>query len=206
MRHASKDLLCLERKDLPSSSLESSLLVCKKNSTSKEPCRNEKPITEPAPKSQVLGRVKDFLGVLSEANKKLQLDAKDDAEKYDIEALNGNESEVIELDLMLGIADLHTPEAVAAAESAIIGNQPVIPLNCSSSSSSSESESEESSDDSITSDNNDNDNEKSDTQNTDRGNRLSVKLKRLKSRKTNCRSESKEKGKSNKRPKILELS
>ncbi|XP_022936666.1 uncharacterized protein LOC111443185 isoform X2 [Cucurbita moschata] len=121
MRHASKDLLCLERKDLPSSSFESSLLVCKKNSTSKEPCRNEKPITEPAPKSQVLGRVKDFLGVLSEANKKLQLDAKDDAEKYDIEALNGDESEVIELDLMLGIADLHTPEAVAAAESAIIG-------------------------------------------------------------------------------------
>ncbi|KAG7030170.1 hypothetical protein SDJN02_08517 [Cucurbita argyrosperma subsp. argyrosperma] len=174
MRHASKDLLCLERKDLPSSSL-------------------------------VLGRVKDFLGVLSEANKKLQLDAKDDAEKYDIEALNGDESEVIELDLMLGIADLHTPEAVAAAESAIIGNQPVIPLNCSSSSSS-ESESEESSDDSITSDNNDNDNEKSDNQNSDRGNRLSVKLKRSKSRRTNCRSESKEKGKSNKRPKILELS
>ncbi|XP_038903017.1 uncharacterized protein LOC120089721 [Benincasa hispida] len=202
MRH-SKDLLYLERKDLSSSSLESSLLVCKKNSTSKEPRRNEKPITEPASKSLVLGRVKDFLGVISEANKKLQMDAKDNAEKYDIEALDGNESKVIELDLMLGIADLHTPEAVAAAESAIIGNQPVIPLTCSSSS---ESESEESSDDSITSNDNNDDNEKSDDQNTDHSNRSSVKLKRSNSRKTSCRSKSKGKSKSEKRPKILELS
>lgn len=199
MRHASKDLLYLERKDLSSSSLESSLLVCKKNS---EPCRNEKPCTEPASKSLVLGRVKDFLGVISEANKKLQMDAKENAEKYDIETLDGNESEVIELDLMLGIADLHTPEAVAAAESAIIGNQPVIPLTCSSS----ESDSEESSDDSITGDNNNDDNEKSDNQYTDHSNKSSFKLKRSNSRKTSCRSKSKGKGKLKKRPKILELS
>ncbi|KAG9154090.1 hypothetical protein Leryth_000595 [Lithospermum erythrorhizon] len=65
---------------------------------------------------------------MSEANGRLQLDAKDSSEKYDIEVLDGNGSEYIEMDLMLGIADLHTPEAVAAAESVIAGNQPVISL------------------------------------------------------------------------------
>lgn len=47
-------------------------------------------------------------------------------------------------DLMLGIADLHTQEAVRAAESAITGNQPVIPLAASSD----ESETDDDSDDS----------------------------------------------------------
>ncbi|PKI49227.1 hypothetical protein CRG98_030376 [Punica granatum] len=56
------------------------------------------------------------------------LKAKDNPEEFDIEALNGNESEVIELDLMLGIADLHTPEAVAAAEASVSGYQPPVPL------------------------------------------------------------------------------
>ncbi|XP_022155495.1 uncharacterized protein LOC111022627 [Momordica charantia] len=203
MQRASKDLLYLERKNLSSSSLESSLLVCKKDSTSKQPCRNEKPITNSASKSQVLGRVKDFLGVISEANKKLQLDAKDNSEKYDIEALDGNESEVIEMDLMLGVADLHTPEAVAAAESAIVGNQPVIPLTCSSSS---ESESEESSGDSISSDDDKDDDDKGHNQNSDHSNRSSVNFKRSKSKKTSRSSKSKRKGKSIKRPKIQELS
>ncbi|KAJ0018426.1 hypothetical protein Pint_11333 [Pistacia integerrima] len=64
-----------------------------------------------------LGKVKDFLGVISEANKRLQLDAKD---------------------LMLGIADLHTPKAVTAAESAVAGNQPVISLAASNSGTNSE--------------------------------------------------------------------
>ncbi|GFY81516.1 ribosomal L18p/L5e family protein [Actinidia rufa] len=68
----------------------------------------------------------------------------DNAKEYDIEALTGHESEYIEMDLMLGVADLHTPEAVAAAESAIAGCQPVISL----ADSSSETESEDSSDDS----------------------------------------------------------
>lgn len=44
---------------------------------------------------------------------------------------------------MLGIADLHTHEAVAAAESAIAGDQPLIPLAANSS----ETESEEANDD-----------------------------------------------------------
>ncbi|KAK9287333.1 hypothetical protein L1049_015748 [Liquidambar formosana] len=46
------------------------------------------------------------------------------------------------MDLMLAIADLHTSEAVAAAESAIAGYQPVIPLAATCS----ESEWEDSSD------------------------------------------------------------
>lgn len=45
---------------------------------------------------------------------------------------------------MLGIADLHTPEAVSAAESAIAGNQSAIPLPASNS----ETETEDGSDDS----------------------------------------------------------
>ncbi|KAJ6764963.1 hypothetical protein OIU74_023772 [Salix koriyanagi] len=48
------------------------------------------------------------------------------------------------MDLMLGIADLHTPEAVAAAEAAIAGSQSMISLAACSS----ETESEDSSDES----------------------------------------------------------
>ncbi|KAK9272181.1 hypothetical protein L1049_002552 [Liquidambar formosana] len=127
--------------------------------------------------SMVLGKVKDFLGVISEANKRLQLDAKDKSSKeYDIEALTGNESEYIEMDLMLGIADLLTPEAVAAAESAIAGYQPVIPLVATCS----ESELEDSSDEDDDDDDSDND-EDEDEDNSDK--RCSpVKPKRSKSR------------------------
>lgn len=39
-----------------------------------------------------------------------------------------NESEYSEMDLLLGIADLHTPEAVTATESSIVGFLPVAPL------------------------------------------------------------------------------
>ncbi|CAA2995227.1 Hypothetical predicted protein [Olea europaea subsp. europaea] len=104
----------------------------------------QKPTICPLPKSNVLGKVKDFLGVLSESNRNMMQEAKDNPENYDIEVLSGRESEYIEMDLMLGIADLHTPEAVAAAESAIAGYQPIIPL---AGDSSSGSESEDSSDD-----------------------------------------------------------
>ncbi|KAJ6760084.1 hypothetical protein OIU79_025034 [Salix purpurea] len=79
---------------------------------------------------QFVGKVKDFIGVISVANKRLQEDAKDNSEKYDIEMLTGNESEVVEMDLMLGIADLHTPAAVAAAESAIGNGHPLISFGC----------------------------------------------------------------------------
>ncbi|KAF5199719.1 hypothetical protein FRX31_010694 [Thalictrum thalictroides] len=59
---------------------------------------------------------------MAEANARLQHDAKTD---YNFEELTGNESEYIEMDLVLGVADLHTPEAVAAAESAMAGSQSV---------------------------------------------------------------------------------
>ncbi|KAK9993498.1 hypothetical protein SO802_023201 [Lithocarpus litseifolius] len=151
MGNTSKDLLHLEHKhNNPSTSpLESTLLVCKKDSFPQPqmPIPDAKPVTALVPKSQVLGKVKDFLGVISEANEKLQDGAKDNSESYNIEVLTGNESEVIEMDLMLGIADLHTPEAVAAAESAIAGCHPVIPLAASNSGTDSEDISDNDSDD-----------------------------------------------------------
>ncbi|KAA8529206.1 hypothetical protein F0562_033995 [Nyssa sinensis] len=152
MGRSSKALLDLEGNNASSSSIESTLLVCKKNDilhsqTTKPHPSDGKPTTSSVPKSEVLGRVKDFLGVMSEANKRLQLDAKENSKDYDIEVLTGNESEYIEMDLMLGVADLHTPEAVAAAESAIVGYQPVIPLPASGNGTESEDNSDEDDDD-----------------------------------------------------------
>ncbi|XP_057428438.1 uncharacterized protein LOC130721868 isoform X2 [Lotus japonicus] len=125
MAERSKELLQLEHK-------ESTLLVCdgkrESNPKTKTLPRNGTPLTAPVQPSQLLGKVKDFLGVMSEANKRLELDAKDHPENYNIEELTGNETKVIEMDLMLGVADLHTPEAVAAAESAITSGQHVISL------------------------------------------------------------------------------
>ncbi|PIA44264.1 hypothetical protein AQUCO_01700099v1 [Aquilegia coerulea] len=127
-----KDLLKLEKETATTSSLESTLLVCKKDLLSKTPkstTSSEKLVTSAVPKSQFLGKVKDFLGVMAEANARLQHDAKEKScMDYNIEELTGNESEYIEMDLVLGVADLHTPEAVAAAEAAMAGSQPVIPL------------------------------------------------------------------------------
>ncbi|GFP92550.1 hypothetical protein PHJA_001399200 [Phtheirospermum japonicum] len=128
----SKDLLKLEVNSTtvaPKSCLESKLFVCKKDSPfplSEAPL--QKPSMSPVPKSHVLGKVHDFLGIISESNKKLLQDAKDNPENYDIEVLDGKESEYIEMDLMLGVADLHTPEAIAAAESAMAGRPPLIHL------------------------------------------------------------------------------
>lgn len=93
---------------------------------------------------------------------------------------------------MLGIADLHTPEAVSAAESAIAGNQPAIPLPASSS----ETETEDSSDDSDDSDDDVEDNKTLDPMN----------LKRSETNKDDSLSESAGNKKSKKRPKIVELS
>ncbi|KAL5855520.1 hypothetical protein ACOSQ4_005322 [Xanthoceras sorbifolium] len=198
MEHTSKDLLHLEHKTSSTSSIESALLVCNKKdlpSQSKKPNPDERPICNPVAKSQVLDKVKGFLGVISEANKRLQLDAKGNAPDYDIEVLTGNESEVIEMDLMLGVADLHTPEAVIAAESALVGNQPVIPLAASSS----ETETDDSSDDSDGDDDEDSDNEDNKTE-------VPMKLKRSETSKDDSVSKAIEKRKSKKRPKIVELS
>ncbi|KAF5743967.1 hypothetical protein HS088_TW08G00555 [Tripterygium wilfordii] len=148
MGRTSKDLLSFEHKNLSAAStIESTLLVCKKDCAQDgKPNLDKKPVTAPVPQSQVLGKVKDFLGVISEANRSLELNAQDKSVDYDIEALTGNESEIIEMDLMLGIADLHNPDAVAAAESAISGNQPVITLPDSSETESDDSSSEDDSD------------------------------------------------------------
>nr|GMD23591.1 uncharacterized protein LOC109165588 [Ipomoea batatas] len=135
MKSNSKALLDLEDKSTPSaSSLESKLSFCNgeesflSRSTKLNP-PDKKPAISSIPQSQFLGKVKDFLGVISEANKNLELDSKTNPGKnYDIEALTGEESEYIEMDLMLGVAELQTEEAVAAAESALAGYQPVIPL------------------------------------------------------------------------------
>ncbi|XP_043709806.1 unconventional prefoldin RPB5 interactor 1-like [Telopea speciosissima] len=167
MGPTSKDLLSLEREN-SSSSLESALLVCKKELLSKTPKpvrTNEKLSTTSFPTSNVLGKVKAFLGVMEEANKRLQLDAQEKSQNdHDIEVLTGNETEVIEMDLLLGVADLHTPEAVAAAESAIVGSRPACLLAASgsgsySSSSDDDSDSDSDSDNDSGDDDGDNTNE-----------------------------------------------
>ncbi|KAL3644522.1 hypothetical protein CASFOL_009702 [Castilleja foliolosa] len=143
----SKDLLKLEV-NAKNVCLESKLFVCKKNNSF---APLQKPSTSsPVPKSRVLGKVHDFLGIISESNKRLLHEAKDNPEKYDIEVLNGKESEFIEMDLMLGVADLHTPEAVVAAESAMAGHPPLIHL----------AESEDSSEDDDDDDDDDDDEDK----------------------------------------------
>ncbi|CAN1746418.1 hypothetical protein LINPERHAP1_LOCUS2780 [Linum perenne] len=144
----SKDLLKLEKEN--SEDFESSLLVCGKNSSASQSkgggsaSSGEKLVTAPIPQSQVLGKVRDFLGAFSEANRQLEKDAKDNSNKYDIEALTGNESEVIEMDLMLGVAELRNQQALAAAEAALAGAQPLARLDGGGSS---ESDSEDDSSD-----------------------------------------------------------
>ncbi|XP_028101408.1 suppressor protein SRP40-like [Camellia sinensis] len=204
MAHSNKDLLDLELENSSSSNLESTLLVCKiddlqQSQNSKPTPTDGKPFTSSAPKSHVMGKLKDFLGVMSEANQRLQNDAKDNVEDYDIEVLTGNESEYIEMDLMLGVADLHTPEAISAAQSAIAGYQPVISLAASSS----ETESESSSDDSSDGDSED---DSDDDYNDDNATATPPKLKRAKSVEDDSSSESSEKHKPKKQPKIVELS
>ncbi|XP_057791757.1 uncharacterized protein LOC131008742 [Salvia miltiorrhiza] len=192
----SKDLLELEAKPgavSSASNLESKLFVCKKDVPfSPSDASRQKPTMAPLPKSQFLGKVKDFLGVLSESNKKLMEDAKERPDSYDIEVISGDESKYIEMDLMLGIADLHTPEAVAAAESAMAGYRPPVRM----AESSSRSEDEDSSDDE-----DDAEEDGNHEQDTEAGSE-SVKL-GLKVGDSLCQESKKQKPK--KRPKIVEL-
>ncbi|KAJ0081740.1 hypothetical protein Patl1_11512 [Pistacia atlantica] len=183
----SRDLLQLEHKNSTSSAMESAILVCNKKE-SKKPNPNEKPLFSLRPQSQVLGKVKNFLG--------------DNAQDYDIEVLNGKESEVIEMDLMLGVADLHTPEAVTAAESAIAGNQPVISLAASSSGTNSEDSSEDSDDDHSSDE--DDEGGDNDDANEDKSKCFPSEVKRSKTIKHEWEASGDKK--SQKRPKIVELS
>ncbi|KAM1457750.1 hypothetical protein ACFX13_035744 [Malus domestica] len=217
MGNTSKDLLQFEHKRASTSPLESTLLVCKNASTKKAQPEGKPGPALPLPKSQVLGLVRDFLGVISEANERLKQDAKDNPENYDIEVLTGNESQV---ELMLGVADLQTPEAVAAAESAIVGCQPVIPLAINSSgeesedssdgdSSSDDSDDEDGSDDSSSNDNDDEDSDEIKDDTIDKEDKKTTSHARLKTRKSdkdNSMSDDAGNNRSQKRPKIVELS
>ncbi|KAK8522335.1 hypothetical protein V6N13_115309 [Hibiscus sabdariffa] len=194
MGSSSKDLLRFEHKSCSSSPLESALLVCKGKDSTFPIDASKKPAISHVPKSQVLGKVQDFLGVMAEANKRLELDAKNNSQAYDIEVLNGDDSEVIEMDLMLGVADLHTPEALAAAESAIAGNQPVITV--SGGDSSSGTESDDSSDGSDDTEESDDDNETS----------CPREHEKSKTGKDNAVGEAAGKSRSKKRARIVELS
>ncbi|KAL3373250.1 hypothetical protein AABB24_005318 [Solanum stoloniferum] len=139
MKSTSNALLDLEGGSQSSfSSFESKLLICNGGSDlqsqiSKLNPTIKKPEISSTSQSQVLDKVKNFLGVLSESNKKLEVDAKENPKKYDIEELIREDSEYIEMNLMIGDAELYSSEAVAAAESAIARQQPVIPLASSSS-------------------------------------------------------------------------
>ncbi|XP_027364940.1 uncharacterized protein LOC113871999 [Abrus precatorius] len=200
MAERSKELLQFEHKGTPLSSLESALLVCDNKTQSDTQTKrlppHATPLTAPLPPSQLLGKVKDFLGVMSEANKKLEHDAKDNPKSYDIEEITGNESEVIEMDLMLGIADLHTPEAVAAAESAISNCQPVIPLAADGNGTDSEeSSTDDESDEEVEGNDNGKDGEKP----------LSLAQESISSE-DNIHEKQKGNGHSKKRPRIVELS
>ncbi|KAL5560905.1 hypothetical protein UlMin_030652 [Ulmus minor] len=180
MGGTSKDLLQLETKNPSSSSLESALLVCKKDSFVSQEKKNNpdgKPITAPLPRSQVLGKVGDFLGVISEGNERLQSNAKDNSENYDIEVL----------------------KAVAAAESAIAGHQPVIPLAIRS------SESEDSSDED---EDNEDDNKFVEHENSEKQEKKTsfMKLNESKSAKDNASSEVKTNNKSKNWSRIVGLS
>ncbi|OEL30548.1 hypothetical protein BAE44_0008434 [Dichanthelium oligosanthes] len=147
MGEPSKELLDLPSEPRPPVSFIESLLAGRgqqQQQQDKEGKRKQGPPTDPLPKSQVLGKVKDFLGEIAKANQELKLDTQNKPpEEYDIEALTGNEKEYIEMDLLLGVADLHSGQAVEAAEATMNGLRPSgMPFACSS------SDSEDDSDDS----------------------------------------------------------
>ncbi|KAH9331712.1 hypothetical protein KI387_003820, partial [Taxus chinensis] len=132
MEPTSKDLLNLE-KNSNISALEKSLFMLEKATDSSQRKENTTSSTRKGtlkttvvPESQVLGKLKGFLVVIDEANRRLQTDVQEKhREDYDIEALTGDEEHYIEMDLALGVADLHTPEALAAAESALAGQREI---------------------------------------------------------------------------------
>ncbi|CAL4975265.1 unnamed protein product [Urochloa decumbens] len=144
MGEPSKELLDLPSEPRPPASFIESLLASrdKQQQPDKEGKRKPGPSTDPLPKSHVLGKVKDFLGEIAKANQKLQLDTQNKPpEEYDIEALTGNEKEYIEMDLLLGVADLHSEQAVEAAEATVNGIRPTgMPFACSSSDSEDDSD------------------------------------------------------------------
>ncbi|XP_024374323.1 uncharacterized protein [Physcomitrium patens] len=111
-----RDLLLLERESNP---LENRLRVVQQSSGDAKP---RMPTTS-VPESSVIGRLKAFLPVMQEANEKLFSGIEEKGrEEFDIEVVDEDDTKPqILMDLALGIADLNTPEAIAAAERAAAG-------------------------------------------------------------------------------------
>ncbi|WOH12376.1 hypothetical protein DCAR_0831879 [Daucus carota subsp. sativus] len=216
MANSSKILLDLEAEKSPG--CKQTKLFVSYSSSARKIFEFDSVIIEPSSSSSylevlpILGKLKDFLPVMSDANKKLQLAAMDNAKVFDIESLEDNDSAHIEMDLMLGVADLHTPEAIAAAESAINGIQPVLPFATTSNSDEDTDEYDDSESDSeSTYDDEDGGENKRDSDKHDQGNdgiELACSLANTKRAKSVCKESSEDLGnaKSSKRPKIVELS
>ncbi|KAF3322844.1 hypothetical protein FCM35_KLT12833 [Carex littledalei] len=119
------------------------LLGRKEQEAKQKPECRQQPITT-VPRSEVLGKVRNFLGEIAKANEQLAIDAQEKPrEEIDLEALTGNEKEYIEMDLLLGVADLNSDAAVAAAESDMCGiHSTARPVACSSSSEEEDNESD----------------------------------------------------------------
>lgn len=110
---SNRDLLLLER---GTNSLENRLRLSSSDAKPRMP-------TTSVPESSVLGRLKAFLPMMDEANQKLFSSIEEKGrEAFDIEVVDEDDNKPhIEMDLALGIADLNTPEALAAAERAAAG-------------------------------------------------------------------------------------
>ncbi|BBN14103.1 NOP protein chaperone 1 [Marchantia polymorpha subsp. ruderalis] len=139
----SGDLLELEHN---ASSLEKRLLVWNRGNkpTDARDLLKGPPNIGPTTESSVLGRIKSFLPTLDEANRKLFCDIEiNGAEQFNIEGVTDADQRYVEMDLALGVADLLTPEAVAAAE--LASNGQVMQINRTSGAldSSSDSDSDE---------------------------------------------------------------
>lgn len=187
MSPTSNDLLHLESKQ-GTSSFERSLLVCKNASSvgDKSSSSHHGSLrTTALPESQVLGKIKDFLQIMGEANHKLQNDIQDKGlGEYDIQVLKGEEEQYIEMDLALGVAELHTPEALAAAESAMVGQDQTLPISATSNDSDSSSEVNDYSDSSCETGDDGNDDGNDDGDENGEGNARHGAIKSQKSKRT----------------------
>ncbi|MCO5578451.1 hypothetical protein L7F22_032294 [Adiantum nelumboides] len=116
----SKDLLRLEHFDTSSASGAKVLSICKaKKSHGIHPSSfKTMPLGDIVGESSVLHKVQAFLPMLEEANRKLAEAIKEKGpDNYDIEVLKSHERNAfVEMDLALGVADLHSNDAIIAAE------------------------------------------------------------------------------------------
>ncbi|CAM6081507.1 unnamed protein product [Calypogeia fissa] len=135
---SNKDLLQLESR---STVLEQRLRVC---TNGEDVAKREPPLITATPQSSVLGRIKSFLPAMDQANRKLFSDIKErGTEEFNIESISDPEARYVEMDLALGVADLNTPEALAAAELAANGQVLKVDDSAVSSDDSSDSDTDE---------------------------------------------------------------